>query len=149
MFIRVVEQPTIAPAQCKMCSASTLSEREYWLDTGTMEEFYGAVYYCNTCIEEIGSLCGFLPPKAATRLKERLENAKREIRDLKACIGALSDIGVDVSAIDRFIKNHPSAVGEDEGELEGLVAGAATIAEQVAKQGPDDVSDSPKRKIVL
>ena len=41
MLARVVEQPVAAPAQCKSCLAGSLSEgREWWLDTGTFEEFY-------------------------------------------------------------------------------------------------------------
>lgn len=136
----------VPPASCKICSASSLSEREYWIDTGTSEEFYGAVYYCCICFEEMARDAGLLSRKDSDRIKEKYDYALERIRELKASIAAISNIGIDIGAISRFIKNHPDAVEPDEEGLGELVERAATIVEQTSKPRSDDVSSSkPKR----
>jgi hypothetical protein len=146
MFIRKVEYPTLPPAQCKICGAASQTDREYWIDTGTTEEFFGAIYYCSVCIEEIAGICGFLSIAGSTKLKERLADAQREVRYLKECLSALSGLGIDVSAISQFIKDHPAPVEANEGELAGLLEGAADAAQSTNEPGSDDVPNSKPRR---
>ena len=34
-------------------------DREYWVDLGYIEEFYGHVYLCNVCFEQMADVVGF------------------------------------------------------------------------------------------
>jgi|KBSMisStaDraftv2_1062788.scaffolds.fasta_scaffold08400_11 hypothetical protein len=146
MFHRILEKPMAPPACCKICGAASDSEREYWVDTGTWEEFYGAVYYCAVCFEEIAALVGLIPTKEANRIKGQLEDARSEIRELKSSIAALSSLGIDVVTISGFVKDHPISLEEIGDGLGENIDRAATVVEQAASQGPNDVSDSKQRR---
>ena len=49
MFERVTTLTNL-PGQCKLCGAA---DKEWYLDTGSYEQFYGAIYYCCECISEM------------------------------------------------------------------------------------------------
>jgi len=140
MFARVVEQPTALPAQCKGCGAGTLSEgREWWVDTGTFEEFYGQVYYCSICMTEIAELCGFLGPDRRIVLDTQLKEANAQIRELKESLSALTTLGIDVGTLAEFVSSHYVSLEGTEGKLDELIARAADAAKSPDESGPSDV----------
>lgn len=59
-----------APGKCKLCGSVS---KELYLDTGSHEEFYGAVLYCVQCMAHMASLLGFISGDKANELKLQAE----------------------------------------------------------------------------
>lgn len=58
MSICVTTKPSAIPYQCKLCGGSA-NTKEWFLDTGSYEEFFGAIYYCNECFGYMAQVAGF------------------------------------------------------------------------------------------
>ena len=56
--ISIVKQPSALPHCCKLCGGGANS-KEWFVDTGSYEEFYGAIYYCNECFNYMATLAGY------------------------------------------------------------------------------------------
>jgi hypothetical protein len=64
--MQIVETPTALPGQCKFCGPS---DRKLYLDTGMSEEFYGAWFICNECVNYIADLFGYIHPERARSIQ--------------------------------------------------------------------------------
>ena len=76
------------PAQCKNCGSPS---RFPIVDMGWVEEFYGSVYLCITCVEELAAAMGF--------------KSENQISDLTASIASIQDIN-DALTIETTITNN-------------------------------------------
>lgn len=141
MFAQKTEAPHRDPGKCKGCGAGSITEREWWIDTGTYEDFYGQVYYCNICFTEMCNLVGFISSDQYTELEKELENAERRIEELDASFDAARRLGVDLDAINRFVQDHYVSSERTEDRLDELIERAASAGKQANEQGSDDIPD--------
>jgi hypothetical protein len=58
------------PGACRVCGAV---DRERYLDTGYQEEYYGAVLYCNECINHFATMFGYITEDNAHQLRSKVE----------------------------------------------------------------------------
>lgn len=94
-----IETPVAAPGCCKCCGSAT---KKFYIDTGTQEEFYGAVYYCCECIGEMANLAGFVSPIANFETLELLEGLYNERQAYQAVVKDFIDVArrnLDLSLI--------------------------------------------------
>lgn len=68
--MQIVETPTVLPGCCRVCGGAS---KPWYLDLGTSEEFYGAVYYCNECLAEMARLAGYMTPEDRQKQEARIE----------------------------------------------------------------------------
>ena len=148
------------PGTCKACGSST---KEIYLDTGTQEEFYGAILYCHECVGYFASLFGFIHPDKALELRTIVEKSYADNVILsernKQLLGAIDDLvrsGYDGSAINfeqldlahlsEITKSEPveiitiSREGEDsvdEGESESDESGSIERLSDLPESEPD------------
>lgn len=79
--IQILERPVAAPGKCIVCNAVDNDGGRKFIDFGEQIDWYGAVYFCTFCINELATVCGW-----ASSLS--LENALRRIEELKETLGA-------------------------------------------------------------
>lgn len=77
---RVVETPQALPGECFLCGSS---KREAFLDTNINIEFHGAVYLCQTCVEEIAAYFGMASSKRTSHLEERSEHLASQVYEFQ------------------------------------------------------------------
>lgn len=107
---QIIEQPGALPGCCFMCRADA-TNREWFVDIGLQWEFWGAVYLCNACLEEISGTVGWITPQYAQKLiAERAQMAMD--RDL------LLDRIQSMQAMEAAIGDYISARG---GSLDPLL----------------------------
>jgi hypothetical protein len=146
MFAQLVSEPVAQPSQCKACGAGSLSEgREWWMDTGTIEEFYGHVYYCSVCFTQMADLANFMGPAKRRALESQVEDAIRELTELKEYLDALSTLGIDVGTISRFVSDHYVPLEGTERQLDSLIERAQDAAEPSDLERSVDVSVTKSR----
>lgn len=147
MFAEKVDTPARMPAKCKGCGAGSLTERKWWIDTGTIEEFYGRVYYCNICFTEFVNLVGYYSPEQVAELEQDNRNVRQELKELRDGVDALGTLGIDLGAIRRFVQDHYVSTGGAEDRLDELIERAANAGQQALGERSDDIPDSkPGRK---
>lgn len=145
--MELVEYPQALPGSCKICGSATKSP---FIDTGSYEEFHGAIYYCHECAGQFARLLGFLHPdefKALTEEKERLVvevfEQKLRIDGLEKAIAGLTSAGYSQrdssSVVDRVLPDSEVvSTGAEEGEA-SLGSGEGTSIEPSEQQGLADV----------
>jgi hypothetical protein len=115
----VVESPTAAPGSCKKCGGSS---KEWFIDMGHSEEFHGAVYYCNECMDDIARACGYLPSQDREAIEAKIENLLAETFDWKTRYEALEN-SLDSLLRARFLDSLDSDVITVVSSLENSDAG--------------------------
>jgi len=147
MFAEKVDSPHRSPAKCKGCGAGSLVERKWWIDTGTIEEYYGRVYYCNICFTEFVNLVGYYSPEQVAELEQDNRNVRQELKELREGVAAVGVLGIDLDAARRFVQDHYVSTDGAEGRLDELIARTASSGEQDSGEGPNDIPDpKPGRK---
>lgn len=137
MEIAVVETLTALPASCKICGGA---DKEWYLDTGTQEEYYGAVVYCNECVAHIAEVCGFLPPQRLKLLEREIDDLRNENYELKTRLdgyrsiqdglntlasGSVSPVvGSDSSSVPQAVESGAGSIPAT-GETVGIEGGTA------------------------
>lgn len=53
--------PEFPPNICRNCGG--FQNREWWLDFNYQEEFYGHVYFCNVCVDQMCRKVGYVPTR--------------------------------------------------------------------------------------
>lgn len=100
--IQVLDVPILAPGTCLLCGTSGVDDRKF-VDFGKQVDWYGAVYLCSECIEEVARAIGFIPVAEFDNLRvayKALENQK-DLSDARYA-------GV-VSALDTLFANYRSS----------------------------------------
>lgn len=83
--------PTALPGKCVVCG-STGCDGRVFVDFGFTIEFYGRVYFCNFCFDEITNYLGYMSPVNVERSELQLESLQQEISDLKEENGNLNRV---------------------------------------------------------
>ncbi len=100
----IVEVPSALPGSCKCCGSAS---KKFYIDTGTQEEFYGAVYYCNDCMGEMAELAGYVTPIANLKIVEMLEELLAERED------TLTKVEEVINAVSNGLKfDNPSVTND-------------------------------------
>lgn len=136
------------PACCRMCQAVT--GRDWFIDLGYMEDFWGRVYYCNLCFDELAVAAEYT---SNTKFKEQrdlhisLENGLRESHaKLRRAADLLRDHGLDIYVFADWVVAMVPAETDSSGENDldsgapELVSGEDGLAESSDEQRPDDSS---------
>lgn len=84
--MRLTDSPEALPGSCFICGNAS---RDSYIDTGISIEFHGAIYLCNTCLEEAAQLLGFIVPREAARLRLENDDYRTEIYNLKRQLDGL------------------------------------------------------------
>lgn len=150
MLILLCDKPTASPGKCRLCGVGSDSDREWWIDTGVMEEWYGAVYYCSICLTQMANMAGFLSREQAAELDRDNENVRKQLRDYEADFALLRTVGIDAASIVESIRTSQQTtqtIGEGEG---GSGNREIDAGKPLDESGPNDIpSPKPKRKPVL
>jgi len=144
MFL--VKTPLAAPHKCKCCGGASKS---WYVDTGSLEEFYGAVYYCNECFTHMANLAGFLSVEQSNELQKTLGNLtdsynelldaynelrERDPREIRSGHSEFHRIAADSSAQLRLL--------EDPKSSDEPVQSGTTLVDRRKKRPADNSKDS-------
>lgn len=83
--IQILDRPVAAPGKCIVCSAVDSDSGRKFVDFGEQIDWYGAVYFCTFCINELATVCSWASSVS-------LENALRRVEELKETLGAANKI---------------------------------------------------------
>lgn len=72
--------PQALPGSCRCCGSAI---KMPMIDMGYSEEFYGAVYYCMDCINEIVGILGYVSPEAYNEAVEALTEKNVQVLNLE------------------------------------------------------------------
>lgn len=127
-----------APGICKSCGSST---KESYLDTGTQENDYGAILYCDECVNHFATMFGYISVEKAEEIKSLAEkqflqnvSLHEENRSLKGAIHDLVTSGGFTTS--------PPIVELDLATLDSLVAGTSQRGEEPVGSGESDDAES-------
>lgn len=155
MEVAVLDSPQAAPARCYYCGGSSKSS---YLDTGIQIEFYGALYFCNECMEFLSQKMGYINPDYAKDLEAKNLYLIHENEELKRKLDSLLNafkelqgvIQVDLDT-DSFLNNPLNnyfGLSESSDPIDGesqegtreLVTGEKGPSEQTSIEGMADLS---------
>lgn len=148
---KLLDAPYASPGKCAVCgySASGDSEpddRRQYLDFGLDIEYYGAIYICTACVNEVAVGMGYALPEIVDAVREEAEQVKSELARLSAATEVINELG---SVLTR---NGWLPAGSDSDS----VIGEATVTEITSAKGsgnpeavkpvdeprPDDLRDA-------
>lgn len=105
MEITKVQVPSSSPMCCRRCSG--LADRQWFLDLGYIEEFWGAVYYCDICFREMAEPANYM---TVARHDARMEKLQDEYATLlkendvyASVLGYLSFASVDFMDLFNYV----------------------------------------------
>lgn len=78
--MQVVPVPGALPGSCFKCGSASRAE---YIDLDFSMEFHGAVYLCNLCVTEMGTLIGLLSPRKKAELEEALSATLTQLYEVK------------------------------------------------------------------
>jgi hypothetical protein len=97
----------MSPACCRRCSAT--DDRQWFLDLGYVEEYWGNVYYCDICFKEMASSAKFVSIEYLERKEQNMEVAMRtltkENEAYAAIVSSLSMLSVDIHDLIDFVRD--------------------------------------------
>lgn len=146
--------PMASPGCCSICGYSS-SDRRY-IDPRLDFDEYGSVIFCGECIAAMSLLMGYIEPAQAQALEARVEEAERQLIQLRATSLAMEDLRVALAgtSIRASLYGSGSSDSPDgsssqmELPFEDNVVGEGsddfTSDESVSVQGPDDVRNTAK-----
>lgn len=157
---QVVISPQALPGCCLFCRNGNA---EWYVDTGSYEEFYGVVYICCDCILQISTQVGWVTPERRVELEEKvmeltghLLNANDRIHSLELIINGYTalnlslDVDVPVLPTDS-VSSSVSDEGLNEGDGSDSQPGEDALGEresitfeQTNDEGMDDVRSDGK-----
>lgn len=106
--MKKVELCSALPGCCWSCGSSN---REWYIDTERSIDYYGAVYFCNKCVEEWATIAGMTSADQTIQLESKIEHQENVIFDLTVQVSGLEQ-AVDglrtAGSISRVNPLHPS-----------------------------------------
>jgi len=106
--MKKIELCSALPGCCWACGSSN---REWYIDTERSIDYYGAVYFCNKCIEEWATIAGMTSVDQTIQLESKIEHQENVIFDLTVQVSGLEQ-AVDglrtAGSISRVNPLHPS-----------------------------------------
>lgn len=95
-FIQKVDFPENMPGSCRVCGSANKGE---YLDTGHLEEFYGSVYYCHECFNEMATIMGYIKPDTMTMLEDFIAELQADNQALRLTIEGYGKVFDGVATI--------------------------------------------------
>jgi hypothetical protein len=89
---KILNNPMALPAKCAFCGIGHNDEgRRRFIDTSLDLDFYGVVYMCTTCLNEIAESLGYISNDKWNGLKLKLDHIRDENELVKAENDGLRD----------------------------------------------------------
>ena len=153
--MRVVDVAALTPGICRICGGST--DRDYFLDMEMIEDFYGHVYYCNYCVDQLAKTCSYTrsDDRAMERLQEELKDLRQQVNDFGILFDGLLTCGIDLYGLLDFLgenKFEDPTAKRERAALRRAVRMAARekeLAGQTDERGPVDVPNTSSDQLKL
>lgn len=105
-YTKIAQAEMLSPACCRMCQA--VDKREWFIDLGYSEDFWGAVYYCNYCFDEVAGVAGYMLKSTLDEYREdyqrMVELIKENQWEMQGAVDILQFGGFDVLALYSWIR---------------------------------------------
>lgn len=154
--IRVTSAPGNSPGVCVVCGAAHTGDRQY-IDIGFDLDYYGTIYYCTFCFDEVARHVGYLSPKDASKLEEENNKLREQVLALtvkEQAIEQFISAARDSGLFDRINSPNYSGITISKADLEGsepIISDDEITADGIIdddqepessdnEQGPDRVS---------
>lgn len=138
---QVVSVASQSPGCCRNCQGVN---RNWFLDAGYIEEFWGRVYWCDVCFDQIARICRYEPVDFNSLESARTLNVflTEKLDRYELLFHRLCDAGInlyDLLAYLEFFKGKQ----ESKGIPTGMASGTETTSQPDSQQRSNDVSDTP------
>lgn len=153
----IVGCPPALPGSCYKCGSAS---RDRYVDLGMSVEFHGAMYLCDLCVEEMGSLVEMLSADKAKSLTLKNETAAlridyltHEVESLKVLSNAVDAVnsartGNTEPALDGGLSGEEPPVGEEAGPADAP-DGESGPAESSDDEGVDELRTSDSNQFAF
>lgn len=112
-FNIVPENRLVSPGKCCVCGSISGD----FIDFNWSQDFYGAIYFCRTCIEEACRLINFIPASELDEIIVSYEEISYKYREV---VGENNELRDALDIISRYRSDNPDlepvAVVEPEGQ---------------------------------
>ena len=96
----------MSPACCRICRA--VDNREWFIDLGYSEDWWGSVYYCSLCFDELAGAGGYMRESKLVEYREDYNTMLEMIKDgsweLNNAVDLFQSVGIDFLAFYRWIR---------------------------------------------
>jgi hypothetical protein len=111
MTVFITDAPDMIPNKCGKCGSGRTGDRKY-VDFGLTLEFYGTVYICTICLDEINR--NVWPPELASTVAEPILVSDREgvdgvLRSFKIVLEDVKEHFLDLESLVKRIEDVDSA----------------------------------------
>lgn len=147
--VLVIDTPVAAPGVCSLCGTAGGDGRKF-IDFGKQLDWYGAVYFCETCFTEMAEALGLIPVAKydELHLSYRALNIEHDkvVEKFGRLLGAFRSLLDDESAPVPGPNSDPVDIVEESNRLlESIAANAerdSAVDESSSIEGSDDVFDA-------
>ena len=143
--IKLLSNPDALPAKCAICGYPGGDQRKF-VDFGLDIDYYGVIYLCTDCMNEIAVGIGYLLPEVVTKitaenelLKEALKVAQADqeiLYELRTHLGLFSGTIHGPVLDESLVDTDPIDVVEEINEPDRETDNPVNV------EGPDDSSDT-------
>lgn len=114
---QITKNPPL-PAKCAACGKEATG-RNYFLDFNMSLDYYGAVIFCESCLQEIADLVDHPVAEArSAELEEEIEDLKNELDRYKFVIASLGfvrpDLDLSTSVAEQDVVEDADSIGDEE-----------------------------------
>lgn len=144
---QVLENPPSAPSKCAFCGIGHNDDgRRLFIDTSLDLDFYGVVYMCSTCLNEIAESLGYISNDKWDGLKLKLDHTQMENNELKGENEGLRTAIISLSNHRCYQSTLPESFSlEDEGRPEDDRSTSPAITGLEPKEPKSDEPNSEPR----
>lgn len=156
--VKRIASPIASPAVCAICSKN--KHEKGFADPGLVYEFYGNFYLCGDCVGDFARVFGYLDPKQALQLAQRIQQLEQDIQihreallHLESSVEHLTDYRILRNAnpnitSDVNVSGSADASPETPDEASGGTVftfptgtneAESNISKPVEQQGPNDI----------
>jgi len=125
--IQVIDKDRMLPPSiCVGCGAGTSSPREYFADMGLQFDFWGALYICDACLDDVVKVCrSAVPLRRLIDAEEEIQHLRKLGKENQKVIEALKALGIEPEALIRL--------GDVNGRNNAVAANGSSTDERVSK----------------
>lgn len=103
--VKVIDTPIAAPGVCALCGTAGGDGLKF-IDFGKQLDWYGAVYFCETCITEVSVALGFIPVATFDKLHDDFRGLQIKFDNLNSENGTVKD------ALGKLLSGSPCNCGD-------------------------------------
>ncbi|MFF5977072.1 hypothetical protein ACFY7C_36830 [Streptomyces sp. NPDC012769] len=152
--VQILETPILAPGKCVLCGSAGGDHRKF-IDLGMKIDFYGRVYFCSYCIQEVLQKLEYVTAENFDNLHDSYRSLNTEYDRLKveheAVKNALNNL-LSSSTFGELPRIHPNGdevpegysrnESSDMGVSEDSAEGDPEAEQSTSVEGSDDLFDS-------